>query len=46
MSTPEVAATHTQSTPRENRALLVLLVVVSLALGSILLPFYAPSCGG
>jgi predicted PurR-regulated permease PerM len=41
MSTPEVAATHTQSTPRENRALLVLLVVVSLALGSILLPFYA-----
>ncbi|MDP2681033.1 MAG: AI-2E family transporter [Rhodoferax sp.] len=41
MPTPEVAATHTQSTPRENWALLVLLVVVSLALGSILLPFYA-----
>jgi predicted PurR-regulated permease PerM len=38
-SEPANASEH--ATTRENRALLVLLVVVSLALGSILLPFYA-----
>jgi predicted PurR-regulated permease PerM len=41
MPHPGPASPDDTSTSRENWALLVLLIVVSLALGSILLPFYA-----
>lgn len=41
MSDSRPAETDDTSTTRENWALLILLVVVSLALGSIMLPFYA-----
>jgi predicted PurR-regulated permease PerM len=41
MANPDPASAGDNSTSRENWALLILLIVVSLALGSILLPFYA-----
>ena len=41
MPSPTPASEASASSPRENWALLILLAVVTLALGSILLPFYA-----